>query len=342
MKHKVNSHVFQEALLAHYARHGRDLPWRQTNDPYAIWLSEIMLQQTTVATVKPYFLRFMAAFPTVFALAKAPLHDVLHLWQGLGYYSRARNLHACAQKVVADYNGQFPQTAAALRTLPGVGPYTAAAVASIAFGEAATVVDGNVLRVISRLYRVQTELPQAKRELEQLAEKLTSPTHPGDYAGAIMDLGATICRPRNPQCGICPVAAFCAAVKAGDAASYPRKARKKASLEKHGVAYVIYDAEGRIYLQRRPEKGLLGGLWEAPHTGWENTPLPSRIRSLIAQEKGTKCPPIRHVFTHFALTLDVQRIQLESQHPNWIGPTELAATPLSTLMRKVLQSAETV
>lgn len=340
MKHKIDSRAFQEALLAHYAKHGRDLPWRQTQDPYAIWLSEIMLQQTTVATVKPYFIKFLTAFPTVFDLAKAPLHDVLSLWQGLGYYSRARNLHRCAQMVANDYNGTFPATAEGLHKLPGIGPYTAAAVASIAFGEHATVVDGNVLRVVSRLYRVQTPLPQAKKELEALAHGLTSPECPGEYAGAIMDLGATICRPKNPQCDNCPVADFCAARAAGDAATYPRKAPKKQSPEKSGIAYVLYDAKGRIYLQRRPESGLLGGLWEVPHTGWEDTPLPAPITPLLKQGHMQSCAPIRHVFTHFALTLDVRRIDVDASHPGWIAPEELAATPVSTLMRKVLKSAE--
>ena len=331
--------AFRQHLLAFYDQHGRDLPWRQVTTPYAIWLSEIMLQQTTVATVKPYFWRFLEAFPTVHDLARATEQEVLTLWQGLGYYSRARNLHACAKTVVAAWDGQFPTTTEDLLKLPGIGPYTAAAIAAIAFNAQATVVDGNVERVISRLYRLATPLPKAKTEIRPLATALTDPARPGAYAGAIMDLGATVCTPRSPSCAECPVQRWCAGYAAGDQATYPRKEPKAKRPEKTGVAWCIFDRHGRLYLRQRPAKGLLASLWEVPHTGWEEhaPPLPEIAQYHAAE--AVDAGQIRHVFTHFGLTLDVRRLDLPTEQPDWVSPATLARHPLPTLMRKVLHRA---
>ena len=232
-------------LLKWYDRHQRVLPWRaragEKIDPYRVWLSEIMLQQTTVATVKGYFDNFLDRWPTVIDLASAELDDVLHAWQGLGYYARARNLHKCARVVAWEFNGQFPSTAAALLALPGIGPYTAAAIAAIAFDRPATPVDGNIERVISRLYRISEPLPGAKRAIKEKAEAVTPPYRCGDYVQAVMDLGATICTPRKPVCPLCPWRHYCAASRAGDADSLPRKASKKQKPTRVGIAFWLED-----------------------------------------------------------------------------------------------------
>lgn len=331
--------AFRAALLGHYNTHGRNLPWRKRHDAYAIWLSEMMLQQTTVATVIPYFERFLAHWPTVADLARADEQAVLGLWQGLGYYSRARNLLKCARQVVADFGGAFPHTAEALQKLPGIGPYTSAAIAAIAYNTPATVVDGNVERVISRLYALDTPLPDARPLIRTLAEPLTSPAEPGAYAGAIMDLGATICTPRRPKCLICPVASFCAAKNSPDPAQWPKKRPKAARPEKTGIAYVLTDGRDHILLRQRPAKGLLAGLWEVPHTGWENTPLPEAFKTLAAEAES--CGTIRHVFTHFGLTLEVRTLKTTHapamQDMVWAAPGH--AHPLPTLMRKVIAQA---
>jgi A/G-specific adenine glycosylase len=328
---------FAEALLAHYDQHARDLPWRQTTDPYAIWLSEIMLQQTTVATVLGYYQKFLARFPTVDALAAATEQEVLTLWQGLGYYSRARNLHACAKAVVTVWGGVFPQTPEALQTLPGIGPYTAAAIAAIAFGHPATVVDGNVERVISRLYRIDTPLPAAKTLIRARAEELTPTIRAGDYAGAIMDLGATVCTPRAPKCNRCPVSAFCASAGRDDATSYPRKAPKKQKPVKTGTAWCVADRDGRLYLRQRPAKGLLASLWEVPTHGWEDTPPDSVIDRLL-EENWHDCGTVKHVFTHFTLVLAVRHLRLTDSRPDWVDLRD-ERHPLPTLTRKVVAAA---
>lgn len=322
------------ALLAWYDRHARTLPWRvppggKGADPYRVWLSEIMLQQTTVAAVKAYFERFTTLWPTVQALAAADDAQVMAEWAGLGYYARARNLLACARAVAAA--GGFPQTRAGLQALPGVGPYTSAAIAAIAYGLPETVVDGNVERVVSRLFAVETPLPQAKPELVTLAERLTPAQRPGDFAQAMMDLGATICTPRKPACGICPLSDLCAARAQGIAADLPRKAPKAPKPQREGIAWVALN-DRAILLERRAPKGLLGGTLAFPSTGWDGSdqaaPLRADWRSL---------GPVQHIFTHFALNLEVRVAQLDGNPERgfWVPRPEFAASDLPGLMRKV-------
>jgi A/G-specific adenine glycosylase len=263
-------------LLAWYDRHRRVLPWRarpgETADPYRVWLSEIMLQQTTVAAVGPYFLTFLARWPDVRALAAAPLDDVLTAWAGLGYYARARNLHKCAQAVASAHGGQFPDTEAGLLELPGIGAYTAAAIASIAFDRRAVVMDGNVERVVARLHRVATALPAAKPALRALTDQLTPDERPGDFAQAMMDLGATICTPRKPRCVLCPWREDCDAFKAGDAEDYPRKTPKAERPVLYAVAYWMTLPDGRVLLRRRPEEGPSLGMRTTPATWHPSKP----------------------------------------------------------------------
>lgn len=326
-------------LLAWFDTHKRDLPWRQARTPYSVWLAEIMLQQTTVATVKDYYRRFLERFPTVEVLAAAPLEDVLHLWQGLGYYSRARNLHKCAQEVVQAHGGKFPETAEELQKLAGIGPYTSAAIAAIAFDESATVVDGNVERVISRLFALETPLPDSRPEIRAYAEKITPAQRAGDYAEAMMDLGATICTPKSPKCLLCPFATKCKAKATGLEAELPRKKPKAKRPEKQGVAYCFINSKQQILLRRRPNKGLLAQLWEVPHTGWEHDHLPLDLKGLPQHAHGA----IVHVFTHFKLTLEVHTIQVaEAVNPEygeWVAMAEVHTKPLPTLMKKVLGQA---
>ena len=268
-----------EALLRWYDAHRRELPWRappgERAEPYRVWLSEIMLQQTVAAAAGPYFLRFVERWPDVGALAAASLDEVLQAWQGLGYYARARNLHAAARIVAAQHGGRFPDSEAGLRALPGVGAYTAAAIAAIAFERKAVVVDGNVERVMARLFRVETPLPAAKKAIRDAAAELTPDERPGDYAQAVMDLGATVCLPRRPRCGACPWSGGCLARAAGIAESLPVKAPKRERPVRRGIAYWTEDGAGRVLLRRRPENGLLGGMMEVPSGPWvEEGPPP--------------------------------------------------------------------
>jgi A/G-specific adenine glycosylase len=332
--------TFRTQILDHFRTHARDLPWRTDRTPYSIWLSEIMLQQTTVAAVIDYYNRFLAHFPTLEDLANANLEDVLHLWQGLGYYSRARNLHKCAKELMQNYNGTFPQTAAELQKLPGIGPYTSAAIASIAFHENVAVVDGNIERVISRIYQIKTPLPKSKPEIKEKVAALTSPDHPGMFAEAMMDLGATICTPKNPKCGICPLQNQCRAYAASDAEDYPKKLKKTAKPNKAGAAFIISNPENKLYMHKRPSTGLLAELWEVPSLGWEKedsvnrlpTPLQQQCRDLLqTAPSGT----IRHIFTHFNLTLDVYELHAEeTEEKGWFKEENLPPTP--NLMKKVL------
>jgi A/G-specific adenine glycosylase len=299
--------AFRRALLAWYDAGRRDLAWRSdAPDPYRVWLSEVMLQQTTVPHATPYFLKFTATWPTVGDLAAAPDAEVMAAWAGLGYYARARNLLACARAVANDHGGLFPDTEEGLRALPGVGAYTAAAVAAIAFGRKANVVDGNVERVMSRLFAVEAPLPAAKPELARLAGDLVTTERPGDYAQALMDLGATICRPKSPLCLVCPVRAFCEAYRTGAPVGYPRKTAKTARPRRYGAAYVLRRGN-EIALVRRSDKGLLGGMLGLPTTEWGATPLPDAdaIAAAPAVAEWRKVGEIEHVFTHFALTLSV-------------------------------------
>lgn len=298
-------------LLDWYDRHRRILPWRalagESADPYRVWVSEIMLQQTTIAAVKPYFERFMARFPTVGALADAPSEEVMQAWAGLGYYSRARNLHACAKAVSALHAGRFPDTEAGLRELPGIGTYTAGAVAAIAFNRPAVAVDGNVERVMTRLFAIEEALPGAKPLIRERTLALLPSERPGDYAQALMDLGATICTPRSPACGICPWQAPCISRAAGMQETFPRKTAKKTGATRYGAAFVLLREDGAVLLRTRPAKGLLGGMAEVPTGHWsadyhltdalQDAPLPAQWRRLAT--------PVRHVFTHFPLELTV-------------------------------------
>ncbi len=332
-------------LLAWYDRHGRDLPWRappaRTPDPYAVWLSEIMLQQTTTATVGPYFRAFLKRWPTVRALATADLDDVLHAWAGLGYYARARNLHACARDVAAA--GGFPETETELRRLPGVGPYTAAAVAAIAFGRPATVVDGNVERVIARLHAVATPLPAAKPELRRLAALLTPAGRPGDYAQAIMDLGATVCLPRRPLCPVCPWAGACAARAAGTAAALPARAPRATKPKRHGVAFWTVRRDGSVLLRRRPERGLLGGMIEVPSTEWRDAPWTAAEAAKAAPVVARWRPlagVVRHGFTHFDLEIVLWSGRARAGAEGlWCPVDRLSTQALPTLMKKIVGHA---
>jgi A/G-specific adenine glycosylase len=298
------------ALLAWYRAHARVLPWRAPPGsppmaPYRVWLSEVMLQQTTVAAVIPYFERFTYRWPTVAALAAAPEEEVMAAWAGLGYYSRARRLVECAKVVAA--KGGFPRDEADLRALPGLGAYTAAAVAAIAFGRRAVVVDGNVERVVTRLFAIDTPLPAAKADIRAATDRLTPADHPGDFAQAMMDLGATICTPRGPKCLICPLAPWCPARAQGRAEAYPVKPPKSAKPARKGTAWWI-EHEGSVWLVRRPGKGLLGGMRALPEDGWTaradgsgQPPFPGAWRDAGA---------VAHVFTHFSLALSVRVINL--------------------------------
>jgi A/G-specific adenine glycosylase len=329
----ATARAFQTALLSWYAAHRRDLPWRHTQDPYPLLVAETMLQQTTVATVLTYYQRFLQAFPTVAALAAADIQQVLHLWQGLGYYRRAHNLHKAARAVVQLHGGVFPATESGLLTLPGLGPYTSAVLAATALNHPAVVVDGNVERVMARLFAVATPLPQAKPLLRQHAATLASADHPRFYANAIMELGALVCTPRQPQCPLCPVQQFCAAFKAGTPTAFPVRAAKKPLPHRHATAYLITDESGALYLRRRPATGLLSSLWELPHEGWEKAPLPN-----LAFERGQPAGSTTHTFTHFKLTLQIVTATT-SQIPAANRFNRDNLPPLSTLMKKALQKA---
>ncbi|MEE8504836.1 MAG: A/G-specific adenine glycosylase [Kiloniellales bacterium] len=340
-------------LLRWYGRDGRSLPWRtrgtESPDPYRVWLSEIMLQQTTVATVGPYFRAFTARWPRIQDLAGASLDEVLAAWAGLGYYARARNLHACAKSIVADHGGDFPGTEAGLRELPGIGPYTAAAVAAIAFGRRASVVDGNVERVIARLFAVETPLPGAKAELRGLAAGLLPEAPPerfsfGDYAQAMMDLGATVCLPSRPRCAACPLVKVCAAHAAGLAGDLPRQAPKRARPTRRGVIFRVVRPDGAILLRRRPEKGLLGAMMELPSTEWREAPWTgpeARAQAPLSAE-WTELPGlVRHTFTHFHLELRVWAGSVSGTRApetgRWVRPGDLGALALPTVMRKAIR-----
>ena len=332
-----------QTLLHWYDRHARVMPWRigpqdriNRPDPYRIWLSEVMLQQTTVAAVRAYFMRFTTLWPTVTALAAAADADVMAAWAGLGYYARARNLLKCARAVVADHGGVFPDTRDALLTLPGIGPYTASAVAAIAFDRPETVVDGNVERVMARMYDVHDPLPLSKPALTALAAGLTPAQRPGDYAQAVMDLGATICTPRNPACGICPWQHPCAARMAGTQAELPRKLRKKPQPVRHGIAYVARRADGAWLVETRPDHGLLGGMLGFVGSDWSDAPQPAPPVAANWADLGEQA---RHTFTHFHLRLSIQTATLpQTAAPTrgyFIAASEFRPSSLPTVMRKI-------
>ena len=306
-------------------------------DPYRIWLSEIMLQQTTVAAVKDYFERFTKRWPTVRDLADAQDEDVMAEWAGLGYYARARNLLKCARVVANEKGGAFPDTVNALLELPGVGPYTAGAVSAIAFDKSSVVVDGNVERVMARLYDVHTPLPAAKHALTALAESLTPLERAGDYAQAVMDLGATICTPRNPACGICPWRPACQARLAGTAVDLPKKTPKKPKPIRFGVVYITRRVDGALLLERRPDKGLLGGMLGWPGSEWVENEAPKHQAPIRAEWK-TLNGEARHTFTHFHLRLTVKTALVPMEREPVVGhflPLEdFSPTDIPTVMRK--------
>ena len=313
-----------------------------TPDPYAVWLSEVMLQQTTVAAVKSYYARFLALWPTVAALAAAPRDQVLKEWAGLGYYARARNLHDCAQAVVARYEGRFPVTEAELRALPGIGDYTAAAVAAIAFGQGATVVDGNVERVMTRLYAVDTPLPAARPALRRLVAALVPRHRPGDFAQATMDFGATLCTSKSPACAICPIGGACAARAAGTQTLYPKRLPKKALPQRFGAMAIVERADGAVLVRSRPSKGMLGGMTEFVGSAWTAEPLdePGLPAALIDVVRRGQ---VEHAFTHFALRLAVYTGRLGDDIApagyRWASAQDMAREPIPAIFAKVWAAA---
>jgi A/G-specific adenine glycosylase len=333
----VTPEALRSSLLAWYDANARDLPWRvgpadhrdgARADPYRVWLSEVMLQQTTVPHATPYFLKFTSRWPTVSDLAAEEDGEVMAAWAGLGYYARARNLLACARAVAGDHGGVFPDTEAGLRGLPGLGPYTAAAVAAIAFDRPTNVVDGNVERVMARLFAVETPLPDAKPELKALAAALVRDDRPGDWAQALMDLGATVCRPKSPLCDRCPVATSCAGLATGAPETFPRKTAKAERPHRHGVAYVLTRGD-QVALVRRPPKGLLGGMLALPTSDWRTAPF-------SAAEAGAAAPApadwravgeVEHGFTHFTLTLTLLRAEGDAEGVIWSPRRDLDALP---------------
>ncbi len=343
------------ALLAWYDRHARKLPWRVgpkqrargiRPDPYRVWLSEIMLQQTTVAAVKPYFDAFLARWPDVTALAAAPRNEVMKAWAGLGYYARARNLHACAEAVVRDHGGRFPDTAAGLKALPGIGDYTAAAIAAIAFDEPVAVIDGNIERVIARLFAIDAPLPAAKKDIRARQQDLTPGKRVGDYAQAMMDLGAAICTPKKPACALCPLVAECVAHARGEEEAYPVKAEKAVRPTRIGIAFVAVRGDGAVLLRRRPDSGLLGGMAEVPGSDWVNCPsdMAPAAHAPIQAEWRRVPGTVVHVFTHFRLELNVYcatvRRMEKAPADCWWAPAEtLAGEALPSVMKKVIKAA---
>jgi A/G-specific adenine glycosylase len=337
-------------LLDWYDHHHRQLPWRsepgETADPYHVWLSEIMLQQTTVAAVGKFFRRFIELWPSVHDLAAAPRDDVLAEWAGLGYYARARNLHACAKMVSEDLGGRFPQPESALLKLPGVGPYTAAAISAIAFDQQSTILDGNVERVIARLRLVTDPLPAVKSRLKVLASSITPSERPGDYAQAIMDLGATVCTPRSPKCMLCPWAEACRGRVSGIAAELPRKLKKAPKPTRQGVAFFLVGGAGDILLRRRVDKGLLGGMTEVPSTPWQEMAAGISMIEDHAPFKLEWTPlqgKVRHTFTHFHLELTVMAARMAKAEPIdgffWHPIDKIGKAGLPSVMAKVVKHA---
>jgi A/G-specific adenine glycosylase len=340
-------------LLTWYDREHRQLPWRARKgrkpDAYRVWLSEIMLQQTTVKAVIPYYEAFLARWPTVEALAAAKLDDVLAAWAGLGYYSRARNLHKCSQIVAGQCAGSFPQSEEELRELPGIGPYTAAAIAAIAFGARATPVDGNIERVVARLFAVRTPRPAAKEEIRRLARTLTPSRRAGDFAQAVMDLGASVCTPKRPSCLMCPLHSDCAAHALGLEAALPARAAKAERPVRLGLAFLALREDGHVLLRRRPEAGLLGGMLEVPSAEWGETlpPVNEALRAAPVRADWWAVPGVvAHTFTHFRLESLVYRAIVPADATltfwadpgrcRWVAHRDLDRAAVPSVMRKII------
>ncbi len=339
------------ALLRWYDANARTLPWRvgphlrkagQKPDPYAVWLSEIMLQQTTVASVAPRFLKFLARWPDVGAMAAAEADDVLGEWAGLGYYARARNLHKCASIIDGEHGGEFPYTEDALKALPGIGDYTAAAIAAIAFDQPAVVVDGNIERIVARFFAIDEPLPVAKARIKQRAGAIWPQQRSGDFAQGLMDLGAGVCRPRAPNCSACPLINHCAAQRLGRAEDFPVKPAKKPKPLRKGAVFALVNAKGEILFERRPEKGLLGGMLGLPGGPWTDK-LGKTVTDAPAVAKWRRAGDVTHIFTHFHLTLDVYVGRApkgfrRTREQQWIAPKQAR---LPTVMKKALDLALT-
>ena len=355
MKTSQETKRLRRSLLAWYDKEGRTLPWRirpedraagAIADPYQIWLSEIMCQQTVVKAATPYWYKFLKLWPSVEGLAAAPLDDVLTAWAGLGYYARARNLHKCAKTVVGEFGGAFPNSEAALLKLPGIGPYTAAAIAAICWHEATNVVDGNVERVMTRLRAVETPIPKARPEIRALASNVAAPRRPGDYAQALMDLGSVICKPKNPKCDMCPWRFSCLAFKNGNPERYPVRPKKTKRPIRYGAVFYL-ERGGKILLRRRPETGLLGGMMELPGTDWtEEKPASDELWLSAAParknwRKGAE--PVLHIFTHFELRLTVFYAQGGPQFGGqWHDLQALDLVALPSVMRKAIAAGQAV
>jgi A/G-specific adenine glycosylase len=338
-----------ERLLAWYDENRRVLPWRtlagETPDPYRVWLSEIMLQQTTVAAVDKYFRKFVARWPDIEALAAASLDEVRTAWAGLGYYSRAANLHRTAGIVAGEHAGRFPQDARALRKLPGIGDYTAGAIAAIAFDKREAAVDANAERVLARYFAVDKPLPKAKPELRRLAQTLVPEIRAGDFAQALMDLGALICTPRRPACGKCPWAKTCRAYALGNPEAFPKKSAERVRPLKRGAAFVARDATGAVLLVRRPERGLLGGMLQPPLGPW-SAKFPGADEAMAQAPFAAKWTRrtgfVKHGFTHFELEIEVWRVELKRRNGfagSWVHPRDLHEVALPTVMRKIIVHA---
>lgn len=355
MPPEILAQPFAALLLEWYDRHHRELPWRVTPpmakagvtpDPYHIWLSEVMLQQTTVPAVKAYFLKFLSLWPTVTDLAKAPSDDVMTAWAGLGYYARARNLKKCAESVAFEHGGIFPDTETGLKELPGIGDYTSAAIAAIAFNRPAAVMDGNIERVVTRLFTIDAPLPGSKPLIKANVAEMTPNERPGDFAQAMMDLGSSICTPKRPTCALCPFNDLCLAFKTDDPERFPVKAAKKAKPIRLGAAFVAVDSDGQILLRRRVETGLLGGMTEVPTTGWTSRiDGISDVSAAPFEADWQACGSITHIFTHFELRLSIFRTKVEKQplpsrNNEWWEPvTNLDAQALPTVMKKAIVQA---
>jgi A/G-specific adenine glycosylase len=366
----IMAHEIAQKLLKWYDVNHRELPWRTgpadiakgiKPDPYHVWLSEIMLQQTVVETVKTYFAFFTRTWPTIHALAAADEEDILKAWAGLGYYSRARNLKKCAGLVVAQHEGKFPQSIQGLEVLPGIGRYTASAIMAIAFGKAEPVVDGNVERVFTRLFAIETPVIRAKAHLYQLVSGALSETRPGDFAQSCMDLGSAICTPRNPKCGLCPLSDICAGYASGQPQRFPIKLAKPLKPLRFGAAYIAVDSDGAVLLTKRNDKGLLAGMTGVPTTKWDSRQDGATDLSEVPMAGDwQECGSIRHVFTHFELSLKVYRnavgmrpevmcrargdsaAAMQTQLGNefwWSSPADLPNEALPTVMKKAIEMA---